>query len=153
MKTWIKRTLVASLGAVALAVGLSGCGRDHHGGWSDERVTDMRGKVLERISDKLVLNAAQKQKLGVLADEMLAQRKAFKGDTADPRAAMQALVSGTTFDRDAAQTLLTQKTQAVQGQGPKVIAAMADFYDGLNAEQQQKVRDKMAQRKGWWDRG
>lgn len=153
MKTWIKRTLIASLGAVALAAGLSGCGRDHHGGWSEERITEMRGKAIEKVSNKLSLNEAQKQKLGVLADEMLAQRKAFKGDTTDPRAALQALVSGNTFDREGALTLLTQKTQAVQGQGPKVVAAMADFYDSLNAEQQQTVRDKMAQRKGWWGRG
>jgi Spy/CpxP family protein refolding chaperone len=34
-----------------------------------------------------------------------------------------------------------------------VIAALADFYDSLNPEQQQKVRDRMAQRKGWWSRG
>jgi Spy/CpxP family protein refolding chaperone len=41
----------------------------------------------------------------------------------------------------------------VQGQGPKVIAAMADFYDSLNPEQQQQVRERMAKRKGWWSRG
>jgi Spy/CpxP family protein refolding chaperone len=153
MKTWIKRTLVSALGAVALVGGLSGCARDHHGGWSDERVGEMRGKVIEKISDKLVLNDAQKQKLAVLADELLAQRKALKGDTTDPRAQMQALVQGDKFDRDTALSLLSAKTQAVQGQGPKVIAALADFYDSLNPEQQQKVRDRMAQRKGWWSRG
>ena len=154
MKTWIQRTLITTLGAVALVAGLAGCARDHHaGGWSDESVTEMRGKVIEKISDKLTLNDAQKQKLGVLADEVLAQRKALKGDSTDPRAQMQALVKGDKFDRDTALSLLNAKTQAVQGQGPKVIAAMADFYDSLNPEQQQQVRERMAQRKGWWSRG
>lgn len=154
MKTWIKRTLISTLGAVALVGGLAGCARDHHaGGWGEERVTEMRGKVIEKVSDKLTLNEAQKQKLGVLADEVLAQRKALMGDATNPRAQLQALVKGDKFDRDTALSLLTAKTQAVQGQGPKVIAAMADFYDSLNAEQQQQVRERMAQRKGWWSRG
>ncbi len=154
MKTWIKRTLISTLGAVALVGGLAGCARDHHaGGWSDERVAEMRGKVIDKISDKLVLNDAQKQKLGVLADEVLAQRKALKGDTTDPRAQLLALVKGDKFDRDTALALLNAKTQAVQGQGPKVVAAMANFFDSLNPEQQQQVRERMAQRKGWWSRG
>jgi Spy/CpxP family protein refolding chaperone len=154
MKPWIQRTLITTLGAVALAAGLSGCARDHHhGGWSDERVAEARGKVIEKISDKLVLNDAQKQKLAVLADEVLAQRKALKGDTTDPRAQLQALFKGDRFDRDTAQALLAAKTQAVQGQGPKVIDALANFYDSLNPGQQQQVRERMAQRKGWWSRG
>ena len=136
MKTWIQRTLITTLGAVALVAGLAGCARDHHaGGWSDESVTEMRGKVIEKISDKLTLNDA------------------LKGDSTDPRAQMQALVKGDKFDRDTALSLLNAKTQAVQGQGPNVIAAMADFYDSLNPEQQQQVRERMAQRKGWWSRG
>ena len=51
------------------------------------------------------------------------------------------------------QTLLEQKTQVVQGNGPKMIAALADFYDSLNPEQQKQVRDRMERRKGWFDRG
>lgn len=154
MKPWIKRSLIGLTSLTVLLGGLSACGhRDHGRGWSDERVTEMRGKVIEKISDKLTLNDAQKQKLGVLADEVLAQRKALKGDSTDPRAQMQALVKGDKFDRDTALALLNAKTQAVQGQGPKVIAAMADFYDSLNPEQQQQVRERMAQRKGWWSRG
>ncbi len=153
MQTWIKRSLISAVAAVVVVGGLSGCARDHRGGWSDERVAEMRAKAIDKVTDKLELNAAQKQKLEVLADEMLAQRKAFKGEGADPRAEVQALVQGERFDRDRALALLNQKTQAVQGQGPRVIAAMADFYDSLNPTQQQQVRERMAQRKGWWQRG
>jgi periplasmic protein CpxP/Spy len=88
MKHWIKRTLITTLGATLLVSGLAGCGSrgDHHGeGWSAERVTEVRGKVINKISSKLELNDAQKQKLGVLADEMIASRTAFKGKDADPR--------------------------------------------------------------------
>lgn len=157
MKLWIKRTLIGLTGATILFGGLTACGSrgGHHGGgdWSAERVTEMRGKVIEKVSGKLELNEAQKQKLGVLADEMIASRTAMRGQSADPRTEMKALIAGDKFDRARAQALLEQKTQVVQGQGPKVIAAMADFYDSLNPAQQKQVRDKMEQRRGWWGRG
>ena len=42
---------------------------------------------------------------------------------------------------------------AVQVNSPEVITALADFYDSLNADQQQKVREVMQRRKGWMARG
>lgn len=154
MKTWIRRTLIGALGATVLLGGLAACGaRGHHGDWSEERIGEMRGKAIERVADRLELDAAQKQKLSVLADELLAQRTALRGSQADPRAEFKALVSGTTFDRSGAQALLQSKTQAVQTQGPKVIEALADFYDSLNPQQQQQMREKLERRRGWWHRG
>ncbi len=154
MKPWIKRTLAAVFGVTLLA-GISACGTHGHGrgDWSPERVTEMRGKVLDRAASKLDLTAEQKQKLGTLADEMLAARTALRGTAAEPRAEMKALIAGAKFDRSAAQALLANKTQVVQAQSPKVIAAMADFYDSLNAAQQQQVREFMDQRRGRWGRG
>ncbi len=152
MKTWIKRTLFGVFGASILIGGLSACSRGHHAEWSPERVTEMRGKVIERVSSKLELNDAQKQKLGVLADEMLASRTALRGKDADPRREMKAMIAGAKFDRSRAQAMLDQKTQVVQGNGPKLIAAMGEFYDSLSPEQQKKVRDRLEHR-GWWSRG
>jgi len=152
MKSWIKRTLIAVTGATVLLGGLAACGHrgDHRqAGWSDERVTEMRGKAIDRVSSKLELNAEQKQKLGVLADEMLAARKSIKGDSAQPRDEFKALIAGEKFDRSKAQQLLEQKTQAVQGSSPKVIEAMANFYDSLTPDQQAQVRAFMDKRRGW----
>ncbi|MFW5331171.1 Spy/CpxP family protein refolding chaperone [Hydrogenophaga sp. ZJX-1] len=156
MKTWIKRSLIGLTAATVVLGGLTACGSrgDHARGWSEERVTEMRGKAIERISSKLELNAEQKQKLGVLADEMIASRKAFRGEGADPRADFKTLVAGEKFDRAKAQSLLDQKTAAVQGSAPKVLAALADFYDSLNPEQQRQVREKLDKRgHGRWGRG
>ncbi|MBU4518775.1 MAG: Spy/CpxP family protein refolding chaperone [Gammaproteobacteria bacterium] len=155
MKTWIKRTLIGLTTATVVLGGLTACGSrgDHARGWSEERVTEMRGKAIERISSKLELNAEQKQKLGVLADQMIASRKAFRGEGADPRADFKALVAGEKFDRAKAQSLLDQKTAAVQGNAPKVLTALADFYDSLNPEQQRQVREKLDKRgHGRWGR-
>lgn len=152
MKTWIKRSLIG-LGTVAvLAGGLSACGHGGpHGGWSEARMGEMRGKAVERIGKTLELNDGQKQKLNVLADELMAQRQALRqagGAGAEPREAMKSLIAGDKFDRAKAQGLLDAKLQSVQGQGPKVVTAMADFYDSLTPAQQAKVRERLERGRG-----
>lgn len=155
MKPWIKRTLIGLTVTTVVLGGLTACGSrgDHARGWSDERITEVRGNAIEKISDRLDLNADQKAKLGVLADQMIASRKALRGNT-DPRTDLQALVAGDKFDRSKAQQLLDQKLQAAQGNGPQMLAAFGDFYDSLNPEQQKQVREKLERRgHGWWGRG
>jgi Spy/CpxP family protein refolding chaperone len=157
MKTWIKRSLIGLAATATLAGGLIAWGgHGHHarGGWSEERITEVRGKAIERISDRLTLNAAQQQKLDAVADELLASRQALRGGTADPRTELQALIGSEKFDRSRAQALLEQKTQVAQGQGPKLIAAFGDFYDSLTPEQQKQVREALDKRgRGGWGRG
>ena len=154
MKPWIKRSLIGLTSVTVVLGGLTACGsRDQARGWSDERITEVRGKAIEKISDRLDLNADQKAKLGVLADQMIASRKALRGNT-DPRTDLQALVAGDKFDRSKAQQLLDQKLQAAQGNGPQMLSAFGDFYDSLNPEQQKQVREKLERRgHGWWGRG
>ena len=152
MKPWIKRTLFGMLGASLLVGGLSACSSGHgwrHGQMDEQNITEMRGKMLERVGSKLALDTAQKQKLEKLADTLQVQRKAFMGDTAQPREALKALVAGDKFDRAAAQTLVDAKVRAVQTGSPEVIAAMGDFFDSLKPEQQAQVREMMNQRRGW----
>ena len=151
MKTWIKRTLFGLFATGALLGGLAACSHGvHRHGWhamSDADMAQMKTRLVDRAASKLDLDEAQKAKLAVLADQMQAQRKAFIGNTADPRADLQALVSGATFDRAKAAALIEGKVGAVQTQSPAVVAALADFYDSLKPEQQAKLRDFMAQRK------
>lgn len=156
MKPWIKKSLIGLASVTVLLGGLTACGsRGHHGeGWSAERVSEVRGKVVDKISGKLDLDEAQKQKLATLADQIIASRTAFRGDSADPRSEFNALIAGEKFDRSAAQALLDQKTQAIQGNAPQTINALADFYDSLNPEQQKQVRERLEKRgHGWWGRG
>lgn len=157
MKTWIKRSLYSLVGVSIVLGGLSACGHQRHGyvsSMSAEDQAQMRGKIIERVSGKLDLNADQKQRLGVLADKLQEQRTALIGKTTDPRADVQALVAGDKFDRTRAQTLMTEKTAAITGKSPEVITAMADFYDSLTPAQQTQVREAMQKgRHGWWHRG
>lgn len=156
MKPWIKRTLYSLFGATILVGGIAGCSHHRHGYGADMSAEDQaqfRGKMVERAAIKLDLNADQKQRLGVLADKLQEQRAALVGNTKDPRAEIQALVAGEKFDRARAQTLVTEKTAALNGKSPEVIAAMADFFDSLTPAQQTKVREAMQGRHGWWRRG
>ncbi len=158
MKRWLRRTLIGTatlFGAVTLFGALGACSHHDHArhGWSamsDEDAAKMKARLVEKAGDKLELDAAQKAKLGALADKLREQRTAFVGDTKDPRAELQSLIAGPTFDRSKAQGLVQSKTQAVQAKSPEVIAAMADFYDSLKPEQQAKVREYLQKgRRGW----
>ena len=158
MKTWIKRTLIGLFGFSVLFGSLAACShRGHYGaGWqsmSDEDAAKMKAKIVDKVGSRLDLDEAQKAKLGVLADKMRAQRNALVGATTDPRAELQSLVAGPSFDRAKAKALVDAKTGAITTQSPEVIAAMADFYDSLKPEQQAKVREFRASRgRGWGHR-
>lgn len=156
MKPWIKRSLMAFTGLSIAIGGLAACGtRGHHerGPMSAEKIAEVRGKVVNRITSKLDLNAEQQQKLNVLADKVQAQRTAMIGQTTNPRGEMQALIAGEKFDRARALSLLDEKTRVVQVSSPEVINALADFYDSLNPTQQAEVRERMHKRRGWFSRG
>ena len=149
MKRSIKRTLFTVFGTAILVGGLTACG-GHRGGWnsmSEADSTQMRERVLERAGKELKLDDTQKQRLAVFADKLRDQRTALMGTT-DPRAQMQALVAGPTFDRANAQALVEAKTAAVRVKSPELIAAAADFFDSLKPEQQQQVREFMNKRRG-----
>ena len=86
MKPWIKKTLMGIFGASIAVGGLTACSSGHHqrGPMTAEKMAEVRGKMVDRVSSKLDLNEAQKTKLNALADQLAAQRAAFIGKTADP---------------------------------------------------------------------
>ena len=155
MKTWIRRSL-AGLFAVLTLGALSACGHHHrdHGGWgaTPEEQARHRQHVVDRVAARLDLNEAQKAKLAVLVARLHEQRSALAGQP-DARAQLQALVAGDKFDRAGAQALMTRTAAAIETRSPGVIAALADFYDSLDANQQAKVREYLQHRRGWWRRG
>jgi Spy/CpxP family protein refolding chaperone len=153
MRPWLKRTLIGVFGASILVGGLSACGHRMHGGagWqmSAEDAAKWRERMLERAGKELQLDDAQKQRLGTVFDKMREQRSALVGSTTNPRAEIAMLIAGDKFDKARAQSLVEEKTGAIRSKSPEVIAALADFYDTLKPEQQQKVREYLAQRHGW----
>lgn len=160
MKTWIRRSLIGLFGlfgAVAVFGGVAACSGHGHPSheWhamSDADATQMKARLVDKAASRLDLDGTQKQRLAVLADRLQDQHKALIGGGGDPRAALQALVAGPQFDRARAQALLAAKTQAVQERGPAVVEALADFYDSLRPEQQQRLRELTTKRQHGWHR-
>lgn len=146
MNNWIKKCLITVFGFTLISGALTGCSRGHPHQWSAEDAAHLR----EKVADKLDLTPPQQEKLGVLTDRLLALRTAVKGETSDPRSAFSTLISGDKFDRNQAQAMLDEKTRALQTEGPATLIALADFYDSLDPEQQQAVRNKLEHRRGWF---
>jgi periplasmic protein CpxP/Spy len=154
MKTWIKPTwmkkAMVTMGAVLVVGGLSACAGGRHGGHMSETDSAARqAKMVEYAGKKLDLNDTQKQRLNVLGDKLREQRASLMGASKDPRADVQALVAGDKLDRAKAQTLIDEKTGAIKAKSPELIAAAADFFDSLNSNQQQQIRDLMNRKRGW----
>ncbi len=152
MKTWIKLTLIGLFGATTLLGGMAAWAHEHHRhGWqsmTEQDAAQMKARMVEKIGKRLDLDTAQKAKLGALADKLREQQLALRGAGADPRAEMQGLVAGPTFDRAKATALIDAKLSAVSAKSPEVVSAMGDFYDSLKPEQQAKVREFLARRGG-----
>ena len=109
MKAWIKRTLIGLFGAGLLFGGIAACSHRHgDGNWqvSEEDSAKFKTKMVERVGKELELDAAQKARLGTLADALRAQRVALVGTTTDPRAEVQALMAGPAFDSARAQSVI-----------------------------------------------
>jgi Spy/CpxP family protein refolding chaperone len=153
----IRRILVSVLGVTLIAGGLSACGHrgDHQWGANvtQEQFAQQRDKMVDRAASKLDLNAEQKKLLAVVGDKVFEQRKAMIGQTTDPRAEIKSLIAGPKLDTAKAQALIMDKTTVLQTKSPETLAALAAFYDSLNATQQQKVRDMMDGHHGWFNRG
>ncbi|MCF8211572.1 MAG: Spy/CpxP family protein refolding chaperone [Rhodoferax sp.] len=152
----IKRALLGIFGAALVAGGLAACGHRHDqvgATLSAEQYAQKRDKMVDRVAGRLDLNDDQKKRLGVLGDKLYEQRTALMGASKDPRADIKALVAGDKLDVARAQALVNEKTALLQTRSPEVLAALADFYNSLNATQQQKVRDFLDGRNRWFHRG
>ena len=115
--------------------------------WRGEGPAQRRAYVVERVSQELSLNVGQRAKLEVLADQLDEQRQALWSE-GHMAADLQQVIAGERFDRARAQGVVDQKLQAVQQHSPKVVDAMASFYDSLDAGQQRVVREKLKERFG-----
>lgn len=156
MKTWIRRTLIGLAATGALIGGLAACSHGPHGHsrgpMSEADIVQLRERFIDKAASRLDLDSAQKARLATLADALQAQRSALMpGGAAGkaPRAELQALIAGTSFDRSKAQALVDSKTAAVRDKAPAVVTAMADFYDSLQPAQQQKLREMLAKGRRW----
>jgi protein CpxP len=151
-KTWLKRTLLGVAVSTALLGSLAAYSQGvgfHHGPPSAEDMAQHQAAMLAHIGKTLNLDATQSAKLQVLADTLHAGHAALAGGAVNPHDRMKALIAGNTFDRAGAQQLVNEKVAAIQANSPALITAAGDFFDSLNATQQQQVRDFAAKHHGF----
>ena len=149
MKPWIKRSLIALLGASVVFGGAAAWAHRQYSGYpmSAADIAQAKVRVVDRIGERMDLDADQKAKLSLLADRLVEQRAALMAGS-DPREAVRALVAGPSFDREGAEALLIAKTDTLRQGAPGVIAAFGDLYDSLRPEQQQQLREMMERGRG-----
>lgn len=110
----------------------------HHRSHHDHDGTSRLDHLAEKISHRLDLSDTQQEHLLKLLANADQQRQALRGDALLQD--LHGLLSGTTLDRATAQQLLDARIATLQAAGPTLIQALADFYDALDAEQQQVLR-------------
>ena len=156
-KTWLKRTLLGVAVSTALLGSLAAYSAEgggfHHGPPSAEDMAQHQAAMLAHIGKTLNLDANQAAKLQVLANTLHAGHAALAGGAVNPHDRMKALIAGNTFDRAGAQQLVNEKVAAIQANSPALITAAGDFFDSLNATQQQQVRDFAAKHHGFGPHG
>lgn len=107
---------------------------DSHFGDEASRIERIAGKITGRLD----LNETQQERLVGLLECLQQQRQAIKN--VDLAKDIGALIGGERLDREAAKAWVEQRIQSLQTASPVVLTALADFYDALDAEQQQVLR-------------
>jgi uncharacterized membrane protein len=141
--TKVITTVVLSIGVVT--AGVAGYGY-HHFGDPQKRAEWM----MERLENKLELNADQTAILQSLADQLLAVRSDFTQDRDAKKDQLLTLVSADTLDQQTLLDMVTEKTQNVEQQAPAIIAAIADFTDSLDAQQRTELVEMLEWRFSDW---
>ncbi len=138
--------IIASVGGIALISTLAVAGS----GYRDRGPEHFAQRMIERVTDKLELNEAQVAKLNGVKDAIKAARDKMRDKRKDKKDEMLALLDQPTLDQKKAMALLTERGDAMKAEAPKVIAALAGFYDSLSPEQQKTLRatiqDRMERR-------
>ena len=136
---------VLSVGLVGGVAAYSGSCNKGFGHWrgDPEQRAEM---IVERITDKLDLNAEQIAKLETLKNDLLSLRKEMRENRSKHREELMALITAPQLDRDKALFMLKEKTQTVEERAPQVIAVIAEFSDSLTPEQKQELAETMEKR-------
>ena len=114
-------------------------------------------RMVSRLTKKLDLTEQQATALDSLKLEIQETRNLMRGNLDSQSQTIKELVSAETFDQGAALEMITARTTALQTQAPELVAAAAEFFDGLDNEQKQELSDMMnrfsERRGGRHDRG
>ncbi len=104
--------------------------------------------MVDHVSDDLNLGDGQRAQLESLSARLIETRRAMR--SGDEISSILASVEGTSLDQAALNALITGKLDTARAQAPKIIASLADFYNGLDADQQARTREKLQDMSEHW---
>ncbi len=145
------------LAAVVGIVALVGVGTAGAKGWSwhnmDEgsRIERVQDRALHKATKRLELNASQQSEFTALTAQLATEALALRDMHRTWRDDLQGMM-GETMDREAAKAYVAERIAQLSNAQPAMIDAMADFYDTLDATQQEELRE-MLERRGRKGRG
>jgi len=129
----ITKFVIIGTGAIVLAGSIAACSRHH----SPEQRSEW---MMEKMSKELKLDTAQQTKLKALSEQMLAVRKSMRQEFGSDRSEVLSLLDQPKLDQAKVLGMVHEHTQTINQRAPQIVAALGDFYDSLNPEQQAEVR-------------
>ena len=130
------KILAGLVSGAVLVGGIAACGPNRS---PEERAEYM----VEKISAKLELTEPQVANLEQLKTTVLESRQRMRAEHEQLHQSIDEIISQPTLDQQRILALVNEKTAAITQEAPDIVAAMANFYDNLDAEQQADLRDKI----------
>jgi len=149
MRTYGRRGLftLGLLAAFVAAVGMAGCGhRCRHKHDPAERAA----WVTKKIASKLDLNDAQKAKLEIVKEEILAQREKARQEREEEFRTVITQVRSERLDTGKLKALITRRHQRMEEAAPSVLQKIADFHASLTEIQREKAAKEIEKMHGRW---
>lgn len=140
----LKKIVIATLAVSTIGIGATAYAQRDNAGH--------RGRIIERITEKLELDDNQNAALNTLADEMHETRQLMKGEGDTLKTQMSELLGAETFDQGKALAMINGRAAALQANAPELVAAAAVFFDGLSAEQKIQIQTFAEKRHGKFGR-
>jgi len=129
------KIILAAVTAITLVSGTFAVAGGGHG--------RMGERMISKLTDRLELDEQQAAALDSLHLELKETRELMRGDSATQGQRIKDLINADAFDQGAALEMITARTTAMQTQGPELVAAAAQFFDGLNEVQKQELNELM----------
>ena len=99
--------------------------------------------MIDHVSDNLNLDESQRAQLESLGNTMMEARQSMRnGNEIDT---VLASLQGQSLNRAVLRSFIDTKLDTARAQVPLVVTSLADFYDGLNTEQQALAREHLEQ--------
>ncbi len=143
-----RRRWFFSLGLVAAigALGLAGCGRQG----CRQDPAQRAEWVARKIASELDLNDAQKVKLDIVKQEILAHLEKGKQEREEASRTILAQIRSKQLDTEKLQALLERRHKRMEEISPSVLKKIADFHASLTAEQKEKAAQKFEKLHQHW---